>query len=97
MKHQSAGRTQTRRALSVGLLVLLAVLTTGSVSAEPLSLEDCVELGLANNPGLAAARHDLKRVEGNRLSASAAFLPSLSVQSGFSLCWTRCAKPKLST
>lgn len=84
MKHQYAGQTPVRRAVPVGLLILLTLASMGSVGAEPLSLDDCVELGLANNPGLAAAKHDLNRVKGNKLSASAAFLPSLSAQSGFS-------------
>lgn len=52
----------------------------GPAAAEPLTLEQCEELALRNNPGIAQARAQLRGTEASRLSSMNAFLPDLSYQ-----------------
>ncbi len=84
MKHQDGGIVTISRAWAGGLIcMVLTLLLTQTSPAETLSLDDCVELALRNNPGLASAKYDLEGTEGSGLAASQAFLPNVSVRSGF--------------
>jgi outer membrane protein len=51
--------------------------------ATPLSLEECVDTALRNNPGLAISQAQLRATEGNRESSYSNLLPSATVQTSF--------------
>lgn len=75
-----------RYLLSLSLLTVV-VLAAGSepVSAQqPLNLDSCIEEALANNPQIGRARQQVKQSELQRLQASGALLPSLSLNGAFS-------------
>lgn len=68
-------------------LLTVVVLAAGSepVSAQqPLNLDSCIEEALANNPQIGRARQQVKQSELQRLQASGALLPSLSLNGAFS-------------
>jgi outer membrane protein TolC len=56
---------------------------TESPAAGPLSVDQCIETALANNPGLATARAQLTGSEGRRQSSYSAYLPTVNLRSGF--------------
>jgi outer membrane protein TolC len=58
------------------------MLLAGAAEAEPLSLEDCIDLALQNNPGLALSRQQLAAAKGDHLSSYSAFLPTVSLDGG---------------
>lgn len=67
------------RMAALGLAAATAVATlAGRAAAEPLTLAQCEDLALRNNPGLAAARAQLRGTEASRLSSMSAFLPDVS-------------------
>lgn len=81
-------------------LAALPLLCLGSVAgaqvgeappAGPLTIDQCVEIALKNNPGLAIARARLTGSEGARLSSYSSLLPSVSMQTGFNrdATWSR--------
>lgn len=60
----------------VGALAVLAAAPPRS-GAEPLSLDQCIEIAVENNPGLAQSQWQVEGVRAARLSSSSAFLPSV--------------------
>jgi outer membrane protein TolC len=61
--------------------VALLLLWGGPASgAEPLSLDQCIDIALKNNPGLAQAGWQVKGTEANRLANMRAFLPTLGLR-----------------
>ncbi len=80
-KFADSGRRWAIRAGGV-IACALALLPGGApaMAAEPLSLDQCIDVALKNNPGLAQAGWQLKGSEANRLANMQAFLPTLGFQ-----------------
>jgi outer membrane protein TolC len=80
-KFADSGRRWAIRAggaLACALAILLGA--DPAMAAEPLSLDQCIDVALKNNPGLAQAGWQLKGSEANRLANMQAFLPTLGIQ-----------------
>jgi len=54
-----------------------------SKNGSPLSVEECIEIALANNPEIAAAKYDISAADSRYDSAKSAFWPQLSVEGGY--------------
>lgn len=69
-----------------GLAAILVLLTAGPALswAEPLTLDQCIEIALRNNPSLRAARAGVDADRAGHLSTYSAFLPSLSASWDYS-------------
>jgi outer membrane protein len=63
-----------------GLAAVLTVLPASGrkAIAEPLSLDQCIDVAIKNNPGLAQSGWQLEGARAARLSAANSFLPSVS-------------------
>ncbi len=67
--------------ITTGIAFLLLISTT--VSAQALSLRDCVNLALMNKETLASARFDVESARKARLGSYSAILPSLRLSGGW--------------
>ena len=67
-------------------MVLISVLTViaGSVSAQDLTLNDCIELALKNRTSVIAARGNASLANANKRSALGAFLPRVDASYSYS-------------
>ena len=61
------------------LLAICPILTSSSSAAEVLSLEDCIEIAIGNNPEIGIAEASLKNAESGLLQSYGQLLPNLSV------------------
>jgi TolC family type I secretion outer membrane protein len=70
--------------LAVGVWAATLLGSIHAFAADPLSLEDCIQLALKNNLAVEQARNDLKRANAGVLGARSAFYPTLSIGAGWS-------------
>ncbi len=69
------------RALAISLLVVgLALLLPRAVHGEPLSLEECIEMALSNNPYLMGYRAEWKASKPMKWEAFSGFLPQVYLE-----------------
>jgi outer membrane protein len=63
------------------MVIMLALLSVGA--ARPLTVEECVQLGLQNNPTLVASQAGVDYAQARQREALAARLPSLKLTGGY--------------
>ncbi len=67
-------------AIAVGAAIMVSTGVTGAFSTERiLSLRECIDLALENNPDMGMARQSLKKSESNVLASYGSLLPNLQV------------------
>jgi outer membrane protein len=68
---------------SLTIMVLTAVLLSSAHAAERLTLHDCVELALKNQPAITASRESVNAGQGRVTQARSLYLPQLSASTGY--------------
>ncbi len=66
------------------ILVLTAVFLSSANAAEKLTLRDCVETALKNQPAIKAARESVNAGDGRVTQARSPYLPQVSASTGYS-------------
>jgi len=96
MRFGEAGRI--RRLLARGGAAvpgLLLFFVAAHAEGPPLSVDECVQMALRNNPALAMARWQLSGTEASRLSTYSAYLPAVSLQNNYVKSVTQFDQPKI--
>jgi outer membrane protein TolC len=66
--------------IAVGVVIMVSTAVSGAFSAEKvLSLRECIDIALVNNPDMGMARQSLKKSESNVLASYGNLLPNLQV------------------
>ena len=66
--------------IAVGVVIMVSTAVSGAFSAERvLSLRECIDIALVNNPDMGIARQSLKKSESNVLASYGSLLPNLQV------------------
>ena len=66
--------------IAVGVVIMVSTAVSGVFSAERvLSLRECIDIALVNNPDMGIARQSLKKSESNVLASYGNLLPNLQV------------------
>ncbi len=74
-----------RSTLSLILLVFVLVLHAGAAAGENrLTLHDCIETALKNQPAIRAARENINAGQGRETQAASPYFPQVSVSTGYS-------------
>ena len=65
------------------LTTLLSLLAIGSWAQKPISLKECLEIGLEKNYDILIVKNDEQIADNNATAANAGMLPSLNLSAGY--------------
>lgn len=74
--------------LPIAFLLIIAFVTSGTVSAEVYTLDKCIETALKNNYGVIAAKNSYDAARGEVYTGWGELLPSISVSARASQSWS---------